>query len=110
MSNIIKRSEILSLINTRPTAIFGLEYLKADGTVRRASCRLHVSNPGHGTKPGQGLYRGESAKEALENHGNLKYYDMGKKSPDGSQGAYRTAKLSRIQRLVFDSVSYIVVD
>lgn len=110
MENTIRRSEIMPLLNTRPTAIFGLEYIKADGTLRRASCKLHVDHPGHGTKPGRGFYKGESAKEALENHGNLKYYDMGKQNPDGTQGAYRTAKMSRIQKLVFDKVSYMIVD
>lgn len=110
MENTIHRNEIMSLLNARPTAIFGLEYIKADGTLRRASCKLHVENPNHGTKPGQGLYKGESAKEALANHGNLKYYDMGKQNPDGTQGAFRTAKMSRIQRLVFDKVSYMVID
>lgn len=105
----IKGSQVVDLLNTRPTSIFGMVYRKQDGTLRTASGRLHVTNPSHGTKPGQGIRIGQSAEEALE-QGNLKYYDMGKKNPDGTQGAYRTAKISRIERLTFGGLVYRVED
>ena len=74
--NTIKRNEIVNTINTNPNRIFGMTYIKADGTLRTASCKLHVSNPTHCQKPGTGLYQGESFKHALEVNNNIKYFDM----------------------------------
>ena len=108
MSTTLKRAEIFSKLNEHPTETFGLTYLKLDGTVRSASARLHVQNPTHGTKPGQGTRKGRSAKEAAA-AGDLLYFDMTKVTPDG-RGAFRTAKLDRVLKIVAHGVEYLVED
>lgn len=105
----LKRNEIVNKINEVPNLMFSMVYIKKDGTQRRAVGRLHVSNPDHGIKPGQGQYKGQSGKEALEKYGNLKYYDM-TAVDDKGQGAFRTAKLENILSLKVNGINYSIID
>lgn len=105
----IKRDQILDTINRNPNHIFAMTYIKADGSLREATCRLHVQNPQHTLKPGTGLYAGESFEHAYNVNGNIKYFDMGVEG-DGGKGGFRTAKIARIQTVTVDGHTYHVVD
>lgn len=108
-NNTIRRNEIVNKINEVPNLIFAMTYIKADGTLRKATCRLHVSNPTHCQKPGEGLYAGESFKHALEVNNNIKYFDLGVEG-DGGKGGFRTAKIDRIQTVTINGQQYDVID
>lgn len=105
----IKRTEIVPLLNLTPNQIFGMTYIKADGTLRKATCRLHVQNPSHCQAPGEGSREGESAFHALRVNGNIKYFDL-TVDGDGGKGGYRTAKLERIETVSIGGHYYKVVD
>ena len=105
----INRNEILNTINQAPNQIFAMTYIKADGTLRKATCRLHVQNPTHCQKPGEGLYQGETFEHALKVNNNIKYFDLGVDG-NGGKGGFRTAKIDRIQTVTVCGVQYTVID
>ena len=105
----IKRTEIVPRLNLTPNQIFGMTYIKADGTLRKATCRLHVQNPSHCQAPGEGIREGESAFHALWVNGNIKYFDM-TVDGDGGKGGYRTAKIERIETVSIGGHYYKVID
>ena len=105
----IRRNEIVPLLNRNSHLIFGMTYLKADGTYRKATCRLHVQNPSHCQAPGEGTREGESAFHALRVNGNIKYFDM-TVDGDGGKGGYRTAKIERIETVSIGGHYYKVID
>ena len=105
----IKRTEIVPRLNLTPNQIFGMTYIKADGTLRKATCRLHVQNPSHCQAPGEGSREGESAFHALRVNNNIKYFDL-TVDGDGGKGGYRTAKLERIETVSIGGHYYKVID
>lgn len=115
MSNTLKRADIISKLNESSNSFFSMTYIKADGSVRNATGRLHVSNPKHTLVPGTGAYIGESATDALKNHNNLKYFDCNvdgnpRHGQEFGKGDYRTAKIDRITRIKINGVEYEVID
>lgn len=102
-------------LNESPNGFFSMVYIKADGSIRKATGRLHVSNPKHTLVPGTGKYIGESAQDAYIKHNNLKYFDC---TVDGNprngqtfgKGDFRTAKIERIKEMTINKVNYIIVD
>lgn len=105
----IHRNEIVPRLNLTPNQIFGMTYIKADGTLRKATCRLHVQNPSHCQAPGEGIREGESAFHALRVNNNIKYFDL-TVDGDGGKGGYRTAKLERIETVSIGGHYYKVID
>ena len=105
----IKRTEIVPRLNLTPNQIFGMTYIKADGTLRKATCRLHVQNPSHCQAPGEGIREGESAFHALRVNNNIKYFDLTVQNETG-KGGYRTAKLERIETVSIGGHYYKVID
>lgn len=105
----IRRNEIVPRLNLMPNQIFGMTYIKADGTLRKATCRLHVQNPSHCQAPGEGIREGESAFHALRVNNNIKYFDL-TVDGDGGKGGYRTAKLERIETVSIGGHYYKVID
>ena len=105
----IKRTEIVPRLNLMPNQIFGMTYKKADGTLRKATCRLHVQNPSHCQAPGEGIREGESAFHALRVNNNIKYFDL-TVDGDGGKGGYRTAKIERIETVSIGGHYYKVID
>ena len=106
----IRRNEIIPLINQNPNYIFAMTYLKKDGSLREARCRLHVTHPKHSTAPGEGIREGESFRHALEVNNNIKYFDLTVEGKDGNgKGDYRTANLDRIETVTVNGKTYKVV-
>lgn len=105
----IRRNEIIPRLNLTPNQIFGMTYIKADGTLRKATCRLHVQNPSHCQAPGEGIREGESAFHALRVNNNIKYFDLTVEG-SGGKGGYRTAKLERIETVSIGGHYYKVID
>ena len=105
----LHRNEIVPLLNRNSHLIFGMTYQKADGTLRKATCRLHVQNPSHCQAPGEGTREGESAFHALRVNNNIKYFDM-TVDGDGGKGGYRTAKIERIETVSIGGHYYKVID
>ena len=102
----IKRSEVYSVLQKNANLIFGMEYIKADGSLRKATCRLHVNDPKYANKPnGNGL----TAESAYQEYNNIKYFDCNVEG-NGGKGGYRTAKIDRIQKLKIKGVEYKVID
>lgn len=109
------RSMIVEKLNENPNQIFSMVYVKKNGEVRKATGRLHVSNPKHTLVPGTGLYIGQSAADALKIHNNLKYFDCG---VDGNprvgqipgKGDFRIAKIVSIKEITINGVHYDVID
>ena len=110
----IVRSMIVKKLNENPNQIFAMVYVKKNGELRKATCRLHVSNPKHTLVPGTGLYAGESAADALKIHNNLKYFDLGvdgkpRAGQTEGKGDFRTAKIDSIKELTINGVHYDVI-
>ena len=74
---------------------------------RWTRAQLGVVNPTHTTKPGQGLYKGESGEEALAD-GRLKYFDMDAPAKEG-QGNYRQCAIDKILQLKIRGEEYKVI-
>ena len=113
--NTIKRSEIANKLETTNNKIFSMTYTKADGSIRSATGRLHVSKPKHTLVPGTGKFIGMSAETALAVHNNIKYFDCNidgnpRKGQTPGKGDFRTAKIANIQTIRIDGVDYKVVD
>lgn len=109
MTKTINRNSVAELIYSAENKFFGMTYIKADGSLRNAVCRLHVSNPTHCQKPGEGKYKGQSAEEALKKNNNIKYFDVTVENETG-KGAFRTAKIDRIQTVTVNGEKYEVID
>lgn len=102
----IKRNEIYSKLVNNGNLIFSIEYIKADGSLRKANCRLGVDNPKFAPKPnGNGM----DGKTAYAIYNNIKYFDLGVEG-NGGKGGYRTAKIDRIQKIKLGGVEYTVID
>lgn len=115
MNNTLKRNEIISKLNENSNSFFSMTYVKADGSLRNATGRLHVQNPKHTLVPGTGLYIGESAEDVLKNHNNIKYFDCTvdgrpRNGQEFGKGDYRTAKIDRIKKIKISGITYEIVD
>ena len=111
----MKRSEIYDKLNANPYQFFGMTYIKANGDVRKATCRLHVQNPKHTQAPGTGQRTGQSAEDAYVDHNNLKYFDVTVEGKPGvgqtpGKGGYRTAKIDRIVEIRIGGEQYTIVN
>ena len=111
----IKRSEIVNRIESTPNNFFSMTYVKADGSLRSATGRLHVAKPKHTLVPGTGKFIGMSAETALAVHNNIKYFDCNidgnpRKGQTPGKGDFRTAKIENIQTVRIDGVDYKVID
>jgi hypothetical protein len=110
MAQKINENQVVEIINSITGAYFVLEYIKADGSNSgKRLAQLHVSEPREGiTPPGQGAYKGVSAKEALAN-GVIKYYDANKKADDGKRAAYRSCRIEGLLYMKVNGVEYEVI-
>lgn len=111
----LKRADIYNTINKNANSFFWIKYIKADGTIREATGRLHVQQPKHTLVPGTGEFIGESASEALKFHNNIKYFDctVDGKPRNGQEfgkGDYRTAKIDRILEIKTGGIHYQIID
>lgn len=75
--------------------------------LRFSQAQKGVANPKTAQKPGEGAYKGVSAKEAWQD-GVLKYFDGAAINKSGGRGDFRSARLDSIFRIVTDGVEYIV--
>lgn len=105
----LKRSKIAEFVASLPKGKFvGIEFVKADGTNRSAQICFGVKNPSHVTKPGQGMFKGDSFYDALEK-GTLKFFEPNVVNKDGTKGSYRSAKIERIKSFTYGE-KYTVID
>jgi len=79
------------------------------------AAKIHVSNPQHVTKPGQGKFIGESFEQRLE-RGRMTYFAMNavaKIEKDGTEtkvlkGNYRQCYVDMVKKVVVNGVEYMV--
>ena len=90
--------------NVSGAEFFTLNFTKADGTERKATAQLHVSNPRNEAITPKGT--GESAKEALK-CGRIKFYEP--HHPGDMEGVYRQCKISRVKSMKIRGVTYKVI-
>jgi hypothetical protein len=103
-------SEIATFVRSIPNGrMVGITWVKADGSIRTGSCMFGVKKPSHVTVPGKGVRKGVDFKEALEK-GTLKFFDATADNDDGTKGGYRSAKLNRITKIVYDGETHIIDD
>ena len=104
----MKRNEIVEFVRSIPNGRFiGMEWIKADGSLRKGQVAFGVKNPKNVTAPGQGERKGVSFKEALEN-GVLKFFEANAENKDGTKGGYRSARLERIVSITYNGVRHII--
>ena len=104
------RDEIVSFVRNVPNGrMIGIEWIKADGSVRKGSCCFGVQHPTHVTAPGQGIRQGVGFNEAVQNC-VLKFFDVNAEAKNGGKGAYRSARLDRIISLAYDGKRHIIED
>lgn len=97
----MKSSEIVDFVRSVPRGkIIGIEWVKSDGSIRKGACMFGVRRPHNSTVPGEGVRKGVSFSEAVEN-GVLKFYDITAKNRNGGLGDYRSAKLNRILSVTY---------
>ena len=95
----MKSSEIVDFVRSIPKGrMIGITWVKADGSLRKGSCMFGVSHPQHSTVPGDGVRKGVSFKEAVEN-GVLKFFDVNAVNRAGTKGDYRSARIDRIVKI-----------
>ena len=106
----ITEAQVVDIINALDGRYFSLEYVKADGSKSgKRLAQLHVKNPRTGiTTPGQGQYKGVSAKDALAK-GVIKYYDVNKLETDGERAAYRSCRIERLISIAVNGKEYSVI-
>jgi hypothetical protein len=106
----MRSNEIANFVRNIPNGrMVGIEWVKADGSIRRGSCTFGVQNPTHVTKPGQGVRKGVTFTEALEK-GTLKFFDVNADNGDGTKGGYRSAKLNRITKITYNGETHLIED
>lgn len=105
---IITETEAKNIIkNITKGRFFGMSYKKKDGTDRHAICQLGVKNPINADITPKGT--GVSAKDALEK-GRILYYEPNHRNEDGTTSpAYRSACISRLQKIVYNGITYKVI-
>lgn len=86
--------EIRRTIEKAGHNIFGVTFVKADGSIRRMTARLHVANPKNQPAP-QGIV--DRAAQDAES-GTMTVYDMNKRI-NGKQGAYRRFRLESVKEV-----------
>lgn len=106
----MKRSEIVTFIRgIKHGKFLHIQFRKANGELRDATIQMGVKHPAHVTAPGQGVRKGVSFEEALS-QGVLKFYEPNKVNPNGTRGAYRSAKLSSIISISANGEKYTIED
>lgn len=90
--------------NVKGAEFFTIDFVKADGTDRRATAQLHVSNPRNEAITPKGT--GESAQEALK-CGRIKFYEP--HHPGDMEGVYRQCKISRVKSMKIRGVVFKVI-
>jgi hypothetical protein len=96
----MKSTEIVDFVKSIPKGkTVGIEWVKADGTLRKGAVCFGVKHPSNVTAPGQGVRSGVSFNDAIENNGVLKFFDINAENRNGTKGDYRSAKISRITKI-----------
>lgn len=90
--------------NVSGAEFFTIDFTKADGSPRKATAQLHVSNPRNEAITPKGT--GESAQEALK-CGRIKFYEP--HHPGDMEGVYRQCKISRVKSMKIRGVVYKVI-
>lgn len=103
-------SEIATFVRSVPNGrMVGITWVKDDGSIRNGACMFGVKNPTHVTAPGKGVRKGVSFTEALDK-GTLKFFDATAENGNGTKGGYRSAKISRITKIVYEGTTHIIDD
>ena len=89
---VISKQVALLKIKNAGSSIFGVEFTKADGTLRKMGCRLHCSTKA--IEANQTGRRNAPNKDAYK----VKVYDMGVETENG-QGAFRTIPVDSLHVL-----------
>ena len=106
----MKRSEIVDFVRGITNGrMIGIEFIKANGEHREAVVQFGVQNPAHVTAPGQGVREGVSFDDAVTK-GVLKFYEPNKVNPNGTRGAYRSARIDSIISVTAEGKKYIIED
>ena len=90
--------------NVKGAEFFTIDFVKADGSPRKATAQLHVSNPRNTEITPKGT--GESAKEALKS-GRIKFYEP--HHPGDMEGVYRQCRIDRVHSMKIRGVLYKVI-
>lgn len=95
----MRRDQIVEFVRSIPNGrMIGIEWVKADGSIRRGSVCFGVKNPSNSTVPGHGVRAGVGFTEAVQN-GVLKFFDVNAENKNGTNGDYRSARLDRILKI-----------
>lgn len=90
--------------NVSGAEFFTIDFTKADGSPRKATAQLHVSNPRNEAITPKGT--GESAQEALK-CGRIKFYEP--HHPGDKEGVYRQCRIDRVHSMKIRGVLYKVI-
>ena len=106
----MRRNEIVNFVRGITNGKFiHIEFVKANGELRNATVQFGVQHPTNVTAPGQGVRKGRSFDEAVAD-GTLVFFEANKVNPNGTRGAYRSAKLDRILSITANGVKYEIED
>lgn len=106
----MKRSEIVDFVKSVPKGrMVGIEWVKADGSIRRGSVCFGVKHPSGATVPGKGVRSGVSFNDAIERNGVLKFFDVNAPNKSGTKGDYRSARLDSIVKINYEG-EHIIED
>ena len=102
----ITENEVPSILynNVSGAEFFTIDFTKADGSPRKATAQLHVSNPRNEAITPKGT--GESAQEALK-CGRIKFYEP--HHPGDKEGVYRQCRIDRVHSMKIRGVLYKVI-
>ena len=87
------------IINTNGR-LFGVEFVKKDGSLRKMCCRLGVKKGVKGVEPNR-------AEQDYE-HNLMTVYDFNANRTDESKGGFRRINLSTVQSFTIDGVKDII--
>ena len=97
----LSHSQALAIINDHGHTLFGVKFIKSDGTVRSMTCKLHAFNKaieanktGRRQKPNSDKYK-------------VKVFDMNASTDDG-KGDFRTINVRTLFELSINGETYAV--
>lgn len=101
----ISHHQALSMILHHGQTLFGVKFVKEDGSIRAMSCKRHASNKAEEVnKTGRKQGRGRNFDPY-----KIKVWDMNKQTEDG-KGAFRTINVRTLLELSIDGETFEIAN
>jgi hypothetical protein len=99
----ISSQQALQLVNVHGHTVFGVKFVKADGTIRAMACRLHASQ--------KAVEKNKTGRKQSPNSDPymVKVWDMNKPDENG-KGAFRTVNFNNLLEITISNRTFEVAN